>query len=62
MDSDWYITIIGDTVHGADGEHKEYYDWLGRKQYTMELGSTALDLFKKAAAEAVIEKEMSGNT
>lgn len=56
------ITIIGDTVHGADGEHKEYYDWLGRKQYTMELGSTALDLFKKAAADAGIEYEMSGNS
>ena len=56
------ITIIGDSVHGADGEHKEYYDWLGRKQYTMELGSTALDLFKKAAADAGIEYEMSGNS
>lgn len=56
------ITIIGDSVHGADGEHKEYYDWLGRKQYTLELGSTALDLFKKAAADAGIEYEMSGNS
>ena len=42
-----HFSLLGDDAHG-ENEHTEYDYWISYQEYTLQSGSTALDLFKAA--------------
>ena len=56
------FVLIGDTVHGKDGEHTGDVTWIAAKTYKLKQGATAQDLFEKALGDAGLDYEMSGNS
>ncbi len=56
------FTLCGDTVHGADGTHIAYEDWIETTACTMSRGDTAYDLFKKMLNDYEFDYEVNGNS
>ncbi len=55
------FALCGDTVHGADGTHTAYENWIETMACTMSKGDTAYDLFKKMLNEYKFDYEINGN-